>query len=71
MKAHDFDEVGGEVGLVMNDKHTIVKAWPMRFSFGPATEAKKKEFAVLLASPCTGQERYVEWQILENSPCCL
>ncbi len=71
-----FCDLGKAVGLAMKETHSIVPVWPMRFGFGPPTEEAKKEFARLVASTFTGQERYVEWkvagnpQIWENNQSC-
>ena len=63
----EFDKVGIAAGLVMKEKHTIVKPWLLKFNFGPPTPETRKEFALLLGSPHTGQERYVEWKVIGDA----
>lgn len=62
MRKCDSDAAGVAAGLAMKEKQTIVDPWPLKFGFGPSTPETRKEFAMLLGSSCTGQERYVEWK---------
>ncbi|KAL9004858.1 MAG: hypothetical protein Q9188_002346 [Gyalolechia gomerana] len=60
MLAVGFEGVAKSAGLVMKDRNTIVRKWPMRL--GP--KATQDEFDHLLASAHNGSERYVEWKTL-------
>lgn len=66
MKLHDFTGAGIEAGVQMKADHTIVDPWPMRFNATESNPAAQKEFERLLASAHTGQERYVEWEVIRE-----
>lgn len=66
MKVYDFTGVGIEAGVQIKADHTIIDPWPMRFGASEPTLAARKEFERLLASAHTGQERYVEWEVIRE-----
>ena len=45
----------------MRKRNTVVEAWPMRLKKKPKEKGADEEFQTLMASCCTGAERYVEW----------
>ena len=45
----------------MRQRNAVVEAWPMRLKTKPGEKGADEEFQSLLASSCTGAERYVEW----------
>ncbi|KAI0198154.1 hypothetical protein F4808DRAFT_472945 [Astrocystis sublimbata] len=51
-------------GTQMKSPHTIVKPWPWRMYDQRPTQQAKEDFALLLGSAQTGQERYVEWKLV-------
>ena len=53
-------------GVRMREPNTIIEAWPMRVKKAPSEPGAKEEFEMLLASSCTGGERYVEWVLKEE-----
>ncbi|RYP29499.1 hypothetical protein DL767_006689 [Monosporascus sp. MG133] len=63
MEVHEFADVALGVGLQMKAAHTIIDAWPMKLSDGRPTSKAKEDFALLLSSCHTGQERFVEWKL--------
>ncbi|RYP39103.1 hypothetical protein DL766_000559 [Monosporascus sp. MC13-8B] len=63
MEVHEFAGVALGVGLQMKAAHTIIDAWPMKLSDGRPTPKAKEDFALLLSSCYTGQERFVEWKL--------
>ncbi|KAI3337490.1 hypothetical protein HD806DRAFT_543118 [Xylariaceae sp. AK1471] len=63
MELHEFANVALGAGLQMKATHTIIDAWPMKISGGTPTSKAKDDFAVLLSSDHTGQERFVEWKL--------
>ncbi|KAI0479855.1 hypothetical protein F4859DRAFT_451626 [Xylaria cf. heliscus] len=63
METHDFKSLALDTGLQMKSTPTIIDAWPWRMSGGRPTPTARKDFAVLLASAHTGQERFVEWKV--------
>lgn len=64
MEVHRFADAALGAGLQMKPTHTIIDPWPMKFSGGRATSKAKEEFALLLSSNHTGQERFVEWKLM-------
>ncbi|KAI0379388.1 hypothetical protein F5Y04DRAFT_290284 [Hypomontagnella monticulosa] len=66
MKRIGFTRTALAAGLQMKRTHTIIDPWPMRFSGGSATPEVQDEFALLVSSDFTGQERYVEWRIADD-----
>ncbi|KAI8944514.1 hypothetical protein F4801DRAFT_594888 [Xylaria longipes] len=63
-----FADVALNAGVEMKATHTIVDAWPMKFQGGMSTEQAKQDFALLLSSNHTGQQRYVEWKVGAERP---
>ncbi|KAI0406420.1 hypothetical protein F4802DRAFT_95860 [Xylaria palmicola] len=61
-------------GLRMKPVHTIIDMWPWRMPQGQPTQETKRDFALLLSSTHTGQERFVEWKLTPEGPvqgsCC-
>ncbi|KAI0111207.1 hypothetical protein GGR51DRAFT_569241 [Nemania sp. FL0031] len=68
MDGHDFKHSASAVGLQMKSSHTIVDPWPWRISGGRPTPKAREEFALLLSSAQTGQERFVEWKLASEIP---
>lgn len=66
MTLHDFTGAGIEAGVQVKADHTIVAPWPMRFTATEPTPAARRDFERLLASAHTGQERYVEWEVIRE-----
>ncbi|KAI0005245.1 hypothetical protein F4779DRAFT_633541 [Xylariaceae sp. FL0662B] len=58
-----FADVAIGAGIEMKAAHTIIDPWPMAIAGGPPTAKAKEDFALLLSSGHTGQERYVEWKL--------
>ncbi|KAL8858535.1 MAG: hypothetical protein Q9178_004829 [Gyalolechia marmorata] len=61
MNATDFKACAKYAGLEMRKRNTVVEAWPMRLKKKPKEKGADEEFQTLMASCCTGAERYVEW----------
>jgi hypothetical protein len=57
-----MEDVNVTAGFRMKSVNTIIDAWPMRFFEGPRTPQAQRDFALLLSTNHTGQERYVEWK---------
>ncbi|KAI0904588.1 hypothetical protein F4823DRAFT_628512 [Ustulina deusta] len=62
MQECQFADVASSAMLDMKATNTIIDAWPMKFQGGRPTEQAKRDFALLLSSNHTGQERYMEWK---------
>jgi hypothetical protein len=63
MNVHDFAGAALRTRLEMKADNTIIDAWPMKVSGSTPTSKTRHDFAVLLSSDHTGQERYAEWQL--------
>ncbi|KAI1122573.1 hypothetical protein F5Y10DRAFT_287042 [Nemania abortiva] len=63
-----FERSGLGIGLRMKSAHTIVDPWPWRMPDGRPTQETREEFALLLSSSHTGQERFVEWKLKAEPP---
>lgn len=61
IKALDFEQCGKAAGLQPREKQSIMDPWPLRFNPEAEDEETKRRFKLLLVSPHTGFERYVEW----------
>ncbi|KAH9908637.1 hypothetical protein F4778DRAFT_776922 [Xylariomycetidae sp. FL2044] len=73
MKMNDFESLAIGLGLEMKATHTVINPWPMTIAGGRPTAKAREDFAILLASRHTGQERYVEWkrtamEVVEDVP---
>ncbi|KAI1407308.1 hypothetical protein F5Y13DRAFT_183489 [Hypoxylon sp. FL1857] len=67
MKLRRFKEFGSNAGVQMKNKHTIIDPWPLKIPNGRPTKEARDYFALLLASGHTGQERYVEWKLKDDT----
>ncbi|KAL8772813.1 MAG: hypothetical protein Q9209_002158 [Squamulea sp. 1 TL-2023] len=61
MKSVGFEIYARHTGVEMRKQNTVVEAWPMRLKKKPGQKGAKEEFQELMASSCSGAERYVEW----------
>ncbi|KAI1118712.1 hypothetical protein F5Y14DRAFT_461550 [Nemania sp. NC0429] len=69
MKEHGFGELAANTGLQIKSTHTIVDAWLWRMpSDARPTPRARKDFALLLSSALSGQERFVEWKLAPKVP---
>ncbi|KAK7755620.1 hypothetical protein SLS62_002229 [Diatrype stigma] len=64
MDLQEFADAALGAGVQMKSAHTIIDPWPMKVSGGRPTSKAKEEFARLLSSGHTGQERFVEWKLI-------
>jgi hypothetical protein len=62
MQDESFIEIGQDLGMIIKHPHTIIEKWPMKIKLRPEEAGSKEEFEILLASPHSGAERYVEWK---------
>ncbi|KAK3615501.1 hypothetical protein LTR22_027412 [Elasticomyces elasticus] len=65
MKKFGFHEVPQYLSMVKKDRHTVIEKWPLRLQLRPHQRGAKEEFATLLSSAHTGNERYVEWKRID------
>ena len=61
MDVVNFSWCAANAGLDMKERNTTVEAWPMRLKKKPGEQGADEEFEMLMASSCSGAERYVEW----------
>lgn len=68
MAGVNFSIAVANAGLQMRERQTIVEAWPMRLRKKPGELGAAEEFDELMASSCTGAERYFEWSERSSIP---
>ncbi len=64
MKKNLFDVNGKVAGLQMKNIHTITKCWPFCLE---SKDLSQKQFGGLVVSGLKGLERYVEWEVWDDT----
>jgi hypothetical protein len=65
MALQKFDAVSKALGVVMKKSHTVIEPWPTALKLRHNQKGGREAFELLLASSCSGVERYVEWKRAE------
>lgn len=62
MNLHGFVGRSAISDAVIIEENSIVEPWPMQLKLRPGQSGSQEEFDLLLRSPFSGLERYVEWR---------
>lgn len=66
-EAYKIHEEALELNFIARPKNTVISEWPWRFRPKGIAQEDRQDLLQLLASGCSGAERYVEWVVTKES----